>query len=442
MAITVSCKCGKSYQVKDQFAGHETNCPYCGKPLKIPSREKAEEIPTVPTSITAPPSPNEQETVQPTVSEKIQPEVPSAPKQQQAKFAGSEDKEICANCGRQIPPSEQACVFNGKIVCAECDEKLRSDSKPEASLESNLPRSPVHDLDDMDIMTRESIQKRISRKYKALSHEDSIICKEREKKSNQVVKAAEKRAYRPSFGGPVSAIVFFIMIVVGIPLFRTCTSELKYKLRRPRERPTSTSVEPSSETGKSGNIRGSGVLAERQEKSSVGLLPEDGIYSDPQGSGGSYEDPINGFFVVQAPSGFKIKKRLDKTKFLIKEGSSHVGEIVPQSFIQFIYANKVFVAVTARKTFTTIEHDFDVVLEGLPKRFSGIKIERHRFVTIDGVKGGEALASWRGQKLLMVKYKKHGLDHSITINCDVAGFPKFEDEFVAFLRSYRSLSPE
>jgi ankyrin repeat protein len=171
-------------------------------------------------------------------------------------------------------------------------------------------------------------------------------------------------------------------------------------------------------------------------------LPTDGVYSKDVGSGGSYKDPINGFFVVQAPAGFEIKERLDKTKFVINEGSSHVGETVPSSFIQFIYANKTFVAVTARKTFTTIEHDFDAILDGLPKKFPGIKIHRHRFVTIDGVKGGEVFASLRGQKLLMVKYKKYGLDHSITINCDDADFPKFKDKFVAFLRSYRSLNSE
>lgn len=139
MAITVICKCGKSYQVKDQFAGQETNCPYCGKPLKIPSREKAKEIPNSPTSITSPPSPNEQETVQPTVFEKIQPEVPSAPKQEQAKFAGSEDKEICAECGRQMLGSEQACIFEGNIVCAQCDNKLRS--KPDVPIQQPVNAS-------------------------------------------------------------------------------------------------------------------------------------------------------------------------------------------------------------------------------------------------------------------------------------------------------------
>ena len=101
MAITVSCKCGYSYEVKDQFAGQETNCPYCGKPLHIPEKDKIEEKPVSPPPASLP-TPNEHETVEPMISEQIEPEVPSVPEQQQAKFAGSEDKEICANCGKQL----------------------------------------------------------------------------------------------------------------------------------------------------------------------------------------------------------------------------------------------------------------------------------------------------------------------------------------------------
>jgi len=33
--------------------------------------------------------------------------------------------ETCTKCGRPIGQSEQACVFNGGIVCQECDESLR-----------------------------------------------------------------------------------------------------------------------------------------------------------------------------------------------------------------------------------------------------------------------------------------------------------------------------
>jgi hypothetical protein len=39
---------------------------------------------------------------------------------------GSFDIEICSNCGRKMPRSEQAYVFEGKIVCGECDNTLRS----------------------------------------------------------------------------------------------------------------------------------------------------------------------------------------------------------------------------------------------------------------------------------------------------------------------------
>ena len=36
------------------------------------------------------------------------------------------DIEICSNCGREIGRLEQAYVFEGKIVCAECDNALRT----------------------------------------------------------------------------------------------------------------------------------------------------------------------------------------------------------------------------------------------------------------------------------------------------------------------------
>ncbi|MFC1764067.1 hypothetical protein ACFL6U_18585 [Planctomycetota bacterium] len=37
--------------------------------------------------------------------------------------------ETCSNCACEIPPSEQAHVFNGKIVCAKCDRGLRTKEK-------------------------------------------------------------------------------------------------------------------------------------------------------------------------------------------------------------------------------------------------------------------------------------------------------------------------
>lgn len=51
---------------------------------------------------------------------------------------GSSKVEICSKCGREIPKSEQACVFSGEIVCVECNSRLRSHSqlpRPSAGLQ-------------------------------------------------------------------------------------------------------------------------------------------------------------------------------------------------------------------------------------------------------------------------------------------------------------------
>ena len=44
---------------------------------------------------------------------------------------GSIDVEICTNCERLIARTEQAFVFEGNIVCADCDTKLRSGPQPQ-----------------------------------------------------------------------------------------------------------------------------------------------------------------------------------------------------------------------------------------------------------------------------------------------------------------------
>jgi hypothetical protein len=50
------------------------------------------------------------------------------------------DIEICSNCGREIARLEQAYVFAGKIVCAECDRSLRSISVAEPT---EIPEPPA-----------------------------------------------------------------------------------------------------------------------------------------------------------------------------------------------------------------------------------------------------------------------------------------------------------
>ena len=55
---------------------------------------------------------------------------------------GSFDIEICSNCGRDIARSEQAYVFEGKIVCAECDNTLRSGQMAELAEMQEPPAAP------------------------------------------------------------------------------------------------------------------------------------------------------------------------------------------------------------------------------------------------------------------------------------------------------------
>jgi len=50
---------------------------------------------------------------------------------------GPTDIEICSNCEREIARSEQAYIFEGNIVCAECNKELQSGPQlqPAASTE-------------------------------------------------------------------------------------------------------------------------------------------------------------------------------------------------------------------------------------------------------------------------------------------------------------------
>jgi len=55
---------------------------------------------------------------------------------------GSFDIEICSNCGREMSRSEQAYVFEGKIVCGECDNTLRTGPVDEPVAASEPPDLP------------------------------------------------------------------------------------------------------------------------------------------------------------------------------------------------------------------------------------------------------------------------------------------------------------
>lgn len=55
---------------------------------------------------------------------------------------GSLDIEICSNCEWEIARSEQAYVFEGSIVCGECDNTLRSGPVDEPAATPEPPALP------------------------------------------------------------------------------------------------------------------------------------------------------------------------------------------------------------------------------------------------------------------------------------------------------------
>jgi len=183
-----------------------------------------------------------------------------------------------------------------------------------------------------------------------------------------------------------------------------------------------------------------GCKEDQSDSSTLDNLPADGVYSTPEGSGGSYTDPIHGFFLVAPPSGFKIKERLDKTTIPVKEGFPHAGEELPRSWVDFKSGGATIGAI-ARKTYQQdIEVDFNFVKNELKGR--GAKIILDRYITIDGVKGGEYIVEVSGLRFHCIKYIKHDLDHSLSLGGSPRDYRRYQKNFLDFVHSYRSIKPE
>lgn len=217
---------------------------------------------------------------------------------------------------------------------------------------------------------------------------------------------------QPELAGCLSTVVLLLLITVVWPFVRHVFSP-KSRVSRPV----------------------SATVAQ-----AAGPLPEDGVYSAVQGSGGRYRDPIHGFFELQPPAGFEVIERREKSQLAITVGP-HAGRTVPRSWIAFRKGN-VEIAVISRTTFSPFAGDFQVVLTALREKLGSAAIDRHRFITIDGARGGEILATAQNMRILMIKYKKGTLDHAITITCPVAEFPEHASTFGGLLRSYRGLDAQ
>src|SRR5436190_18587035 len=58
MSILVSCACGKSYPIKEQFAGKKVQCPGCKKVLTVPGSTMSAAVAAPPASAAMAPAPN------------------------------------------------------------------------------------------------------------------------------------------------------------------------------------------------------------------------------------------------------------------------------------------------------------------------------------------------------------------------------------------------
>jgi hypothetical protein len=143
----------------------------------------------------------------------------------------------------------------------------------------------------------------------------------------------------------------------------------------------------------------------------VDALPTDGVYSNPQGAGGNYRDPLHGFFEVKEPEGFKGRLIAKKTS------TTSIVSFDKENIEIRVYAEKMRGALS-------------------PTRPDNLY--RERSVMIDGTQAIERLWVYDGDAFLELQYNKHGLAHRILIACPFKEFQENSDKILEFLRSYRS----
>lgn len=163
--------------------------------------------------------------------------------------------------------------------------------------------------------------------------------------------------------------------------------------------------------------------------------PENMVYSTSKGHGVIYIDPMNGYFEFQQPERYKITVRKDKSTFHISEGS-HSGTTVANSYIM-LESGSAQIIIIARRTYQSFDEAVQSLKRGLWKKIS---IERERLVTIDGEQALEVIGSAGGTKVFGIKYKKHGLDHSLMLTCPRDSFQTCSKDFIDILRTYKSRS--
>ncbi|MCX5635471.1 MAG: hypothetical protein NTW55_06525 [Planctomycetota bacterium] len=187
-----------------------------------------------------------------------------------------------------------------------------------------------------------------------------------------------------TFGGPIGIVIFIFMIFIGGPLIRLSCSR---------------------------DYRGP---SQKQVKSVVNSLPSDGIYSNPEGSGGSYHQPIDNSFDVEIPSEYKFI-----STYLVEPG------------IRWVDFGSGSMSIRCG-VFSQGNYE--------PFTIDPNENSNERSVIIDGVRGKEKVC-WSGRKMqfVVITYVKYGRQYTIDGSFPKGTFPKYAKDFLNFVRSHRAL---
>lgn len=143
------------------------------------------------------------------------------------------------------------------------------------------------------------------------------------------------------------------------------------------------------------------------------------------GSKSPYVDPVNGYFKVSLPP---------KCRVLAPNGTKAKPGV---SRLSFCIGSMATIAVGVEKTLSTT-----VDPKELDPFFRAWYVKPlHRWIKVDGVKAAQATALSHGKFFRMVKYKKHGLEHTILLVCSIAQRNTYRRTLASFLATYRSMPP-
>lgn len=179
----------------------------------------------------------------------------------------------------------------------------------------------------------------------------------------------------------------------------------------------------------------------RDEKAVEALLAMESPYASPEVPAGNEIDPIHGFFAFASPPGFEMEVMRGEPTLFVQEGERCSG-LVSRSWIQFTDGD-ARIAVNARNTYCA-DRDFQTDVEAMIERMrGGSDVQNVRDLPLRGVSAGEvlAVAPLPKRRIHTVRFREHGIDHSIRLSCPAGTYHRYQRTFLDFLGGYRSIEP-